>query len=51
MAMLHWLERLEYRSDWPAVTPWGESTALWSEVDWAWYRAGCPVAQPPPRES
>jgi hypothetical protein len=23
--------------DRPAVTPWGESTALWSEVDWHWY--------------
>ena len=21
----------------PAVTEWGESTALWSEVDWEWY--------------
>jgi hypothetical protein len=21
----------------PEVTPWGESTALWSDVDWSWY--------------
>lgn len=23
--------------DRPAVTAWGESTALWSEVDWNWW--------------
>jgi hypothetical protein len=22
----------------PAVTPWGESTALWSETDWDWWK-------------
>lgn len=24
----------------PAVTDWGESTALWSEVDWHWFESG-----------
>lgn len=22
----------------PGRTPWGESTALWTDVDWNWYR-------------
>lgn len=21
----------------PSRTPWGESTSLWSDVDWDWY--------------
>ena len=34
MAFMKLLERLER----PRMMPWGESTELWSDVDWAWYR-------------
>jgi len=33
-----WIGRV-VKLDRPAVTPWGESTALWSETDWDWFES------------
>jgi len=39
--MRTWLYRL---TGWavfrPRRTPWGESTELWTDIDWWWYRSG-----------
>ena len=34
MGFRQWLTSI----DRPRVTPWGESTELWSEVDWMWFK-------------
>jgi hypothetical protein len=37
--MMHWLYYLTgWRIFAPSVTPWGESTRYWSDIDWQWYR-------------
>lgn len=32
----------------PSRTPWGESTALWSDVDWDWFNSLPPNWRAPP---